>query len=75
LSSAAQLGYAKIALALQLRVIFLKNHSRRVYAEVFASETGKAFAVVHYRVLFQCASVNRYNPKNGSCGSQNGASG
>jgi len=31
LSSTAQLGYAKIALALLLRVIFFKNHSRRVY--------------------------------------------
>jgi hypothetical protein len=31
LSTAAQLGYAKIALALLLRVIFFKNHSRRVY--------------------------------------------
>jgi hypothetical protein len=31
LSSTAQLGYAKIALALLLRVIFFQNHSRRVY--------------------------------------------
>jgi hypothetical protein len=31
LSSAAQLGYTKIALALLLRVIFFKNGSRRVY--------------------------------------------
>lgn len=31
LSSTAQLGYAKIALALLLRVIFFKNHSRRVH--------------------------------------------
>jgi hypothetical protein len=32
LSSAALLGYTKIALALLLRVIFFKNHSRRLYA-------------------------------------------
>jgi hypothetical protein len=31
LSFTAQLGQAKIALALLLRVIFFKNHSRRVY--------------------------------------------
>jgi hypothetical protein len=30
LSFTAQLGSAKIALALLLRVIFFKNHSRRV---------------------------------------------
>jgi hypothetical protein len=31
LFSAAQLGFAKIARALLLRMIFFKNHSRRVY--------------------------------------------
>jgi hypothetical protein len=45
LSFTAQLGYTKIALALLLRVIFFKNHSRRVYSQQAVAKRSKGFAL------------------------------